>query len=69
MFPLLTLCATLLGPPAQPAQVPLPDSTRQFRGFGNTPFAWGALVLRKGKVVRAFLPKEPISGLETAVLY
>ena len=76
MLPLLTLCtalqlapATLAAPATRPMQAAPPDTTRKFRGYGNNLFAWGTLQLRKGPVVRAFLPVAPISGLESAVLY
>lgn len=71
MLPTLTLFAALLlsTPPAPAQQAPEPDTTRQFRGFANITYAWGTLVLRKGKVVRAYLPTAPIRGLAMALPY
>ena len=72
LFALTFLAASLL-PGAGPApthQTPAPaDTTRQFRGFANATFAWGTLVLRNGKVLRAYLPTVPIPDLALAVPY
>ena len=70
MLATLTLWMTLLGAPAVPAQTaPLPDTTQQFKGFADLPFAWGTMLLRNGKVVRAYLPTATTRGLEGVVLY
>jgi hypothetical protein len=64
MLATLTLSAVLLLQPTAP-----PDTTRQFRGYSNLPFAWGTMLLRKNKVVRAFLPLSSLRGLEMLVPY
>ncbi len=67
MLPTLTLVAALLLPaPAQDASV---DTTHQFRGYGNLPYAWGTLVQRNGKVLRAYLPTATRRGFEMVVPY
>ena len=67
---MLPLWAALLGGPAVPAQAaPLPDTTRQFKGFADLPFAWGTMLLRNGQVVRAYLPTATTRGLEGVVMY
>lgn len=65
MLAILALSAALLRP-AAPAP---PDTTREFKGYANLPFAWGTMLLRKNKVVRAFLPLASLRGLEMVVPY
>lgn len=65
MLAILALSAALLRP-AAPAP---PDTTREFKGYANLPFAWGTMLLRKNKVVRAFLPLASLRGLEMGVPY
>lgn len=71
MLATLTLFAGLLSGPLAPApaQTAPPDTTRQFRGYANLPFAWGTMELRKGKRVRAYLPTASACGLEMVVPY
>lgn len=68
MLATLVLRAALLLPPAAPVSAPA-DTTRQFKGYSNLPFAWGTMLLRKNKVVRAFLPLASLRGLEMVVPY
>jgi hypothetical protein len=70
MLATLTLWAAMLGGPAAPAQAaPLPDTTRQFKGFADLPFAWGTMLLRNGQVICAYLPTATTRGLEGVVMY
>ncbi|GAA4037455.1 hypothetical protein GCM10022409_23110 [Hymenobacter glaciei] len=69
MLSIITLCVAFWAGPTAPTQTAPTDTTRQFRGFANLPFAWGTAVLRKGKVVRAYLPTATTRGLETMVPY
>jgi hypothetical protein len=63
------LCAALLRGPAAPVQAAPPDTTRQFRGYANLTYAWGALELRKGKRLHAYLPTGSARGLWPAMPY
>jgi hypothetical protein len=69
MFAMLTLCAALLAGPTTPTQTAPTDTTRQFQGYANLPFAWGTVMMRKGKVIRAYLPTATTRGLEMIVPY
>lgn len=69
MLSILTLYAALWAGPAAPTQTAPPDTTRQFRGFAELPFAWGTMLLRNGQVVRAYLPTATTRGLEGVVMY
>jgi hypothetical protein len=52
LAPLLLRIAT---PVLPPQQVPT-DTTRVVQGFNNQEYAWGKLMLRKGKQLQAYLP-------------
>lgn len=67
MLPTFTLLAALLlSAPAQDAPV---DTTRQFQGYGSMTYAWGTLVQRNGKMLRAYLPTTTVRGYEMVVPY
>ena len=65
----LLLGATLWAAAVAPAQTAPPDTTRQFKGFADLPFAWGTMLLRNGQLVRAYLPTATTRGLEGVVMY